>query len=84
MQTLVTRARVAHALDPYRAEGRLQVAFLHAPFRALDPVGPRDRTGRLPRTAFVEMPLQELAQQLLAPPMQFPFQVALTHLPGFP
>ena len=29
------------------------------------------------------MSLQELAYQLLAPPVQFPFEFALAHLPGF-
>ena len=82
METLVTGARVAQALDPHRAEGRLQAAFVHAPLRTLDTVGPLDRTGRLPRTALVEMPLQELAYQLLTTPLQLPFEVALTHLQG--
>ena len=83
MQTLVTSPRVAHALDPHRAEDRLQVAFVHAALRALDTVGPLDRTGGLPRAALIEVPLQELAHQLLAPPVQLPFEVALAHLPGF-
>ena len=84
MQTVVTGARVAQALHLHRAEGRLQVAFVHPSLRALDLVGPRDRTGGLPRAALVEVPLQELAHQLLAPPVQLPFEVALTHPPGFP
>ena len=83
MQTVVTGARVAQALNLHRAEGRLQAALVHAPLRALDVVGPLDRTGGLPRAALLEVPLQELAQQLLAPPVQRPFKVALTHLPGF-
>ena len=72
--------RVAHALDRHGAEGRLDAAFVHAPLRALDTVGPRDRTGGLPRTALFEVPLQELAHQLLPPPLQLPFEVALAHL----
>ena len=35
------------------------------------------------RAALVAMSLQELAHQLLAPPVQFPFEFALAHLPGF-
>ena len=46
-------------------------------------VGPLDRTGGLPWAALLEVPLQELVHQLLAPPVQLPFEVALTHLPGF-
>ena len=80
MQTLVTSPRVAHPLDLHRAEDRLQVAFVHAALRALDTVGPLDRTGGLPRAALIEVPLQELAHQLLAPPVQLPFEVALAHL----
>jgi hypothetical protein len=59
------------------------VAFVHAPLRALDIVGSHDRTGGLPRAALIEVSLQELAHQLLAPPVQFPFEFALAHLPGF-
>ena len=73
MQTVVTRARVAGALDRHRAEGRLQAAFVHPTLRALDTVGASDRTGRFSRPALVEMPLQQLAQQHAAPPVQFPF-----------
>ena len=80
MQTLVTSPRVAHPLDLHRAEDRLQVAFVHAALRALDTVGALDRTGGLPRAALLEVPLQELAHQLLAPPVQLPFEVALAHL----
>ena len=36
-----------------------------------------------PGLALVVMSLQELAYQLLAPPVQFPFEFALAHLPGF-
>ena len=82
MQTVVTRARVAGALDRHRAEGRLQAAFVHPTLRALDTVGAGDRTGRFSRPALVEMPLQQLAQQRAAPPVQFPFEVALAHLTG--
>ena len=46
-------------------------------------VGPLDRTGGLPWAALLAVPLQELAHQLLAPPVQLPFEVALTHLSGF-
>ena len=83
MQTLVTSPRVAHPLDLHRAEDRFQVAFVHAALRALDTVGPLDRTRGLPRAALIEVPLQELAHQLLAPPVQLPFEVALAHLLGF-
>ena len=77
MQTVVTGARVA------RAKGRLQVALVNAPLRALDTVGPLNRTRCLPRAALIEVPLQELAHQLLAPPVQLPFEVTLTHLLRF-
>ena len=60
MQTLVTRSRVAHPLDLHRAEDRLHGAFVHAPLRTLDTVGPLDWTGRLPRTALVEVPCRSL------------------------
>ena len=56
---------------------------MHAPLRALDIVGPLDRTGGLPRAALIEVPLQELAHQLLAQSVQHPFEVALTHRLGF-
>ena len=72
MQTLVTPRPGAHPLDIHRAEGRLQAPFVHAPLRALDTVGPCDRAGRLPRAALVEVPLQELAYQLLTTPVQLP------------
>ena len=83
MQTLVTSPRVAHPLDLHRTEDRFQVAFVHAALRALDTVGPLHRTRGLPRAALIEVPLQELAHQLLAPPVQLPFEVALAHLLGF-
>ena len=41
------------------------------------------RTSSLFRAALVAMSLQELAHQLLAPPVQFPFEFALAHPPGF-
>ena len=82
METLVTGARIAHATDVHRPEDRLHRAFVHAPFPALDTVRPRHRTRRLPRTALVEVTLQQLLHQLLAPPVQLPFEIALTHLPG--
>ena len=65
------------------------MAFVLAPLRALDiagaldTAGALDRTGGLPRAALVAMLLQEPAHQLLAPPVQFPFEVAHAHLPGF-
>ena len=66
------------------AEGRLRVAFLHALRRALDIVGPLDRTGNLPRGCLlIEVSLQEPAHQLLAPSVELPFELALTHLLGF-
>ena len=77
------RARPTEARNLQRAEGRLRVACLQALRRALDIVGPLDRTGSLPRAALIEVSLQELAHQLLAPPVQLPFEVALTHLLGF-
>ena len=50
---------------------------MYAPLRALDTLdtlGPLDRTGGLSRAALIEVPLQELAHQLLAPPVQLPFE----------
>ena len=82
MQTVVTVPRVAQALDRHRPEGRLQLPVVQPPLRTLDAVGPLDRTRRLPRAALVEVPLQELAHQLLTTPVQLPFEVALTHLQG--
>ena len=82
MQTVVTGMRVAQALDRHRAEGRLQLPAVQPPLRTLDAVGPLDRLRRLPRAALIEVPLQELAQQLLTPPVQLPFEVALAHLQG--
>ena len=59
------------------------MAIVLAPRRALDTTGVLGRTGNLSRAALVVMSLQELAYQLLAPPVQFPFEFALAHLPGF-
>ena len=59
------------------------MAFLQAPLRAPDIVGPLDRTGGLSRGALIEVSLQEPAHQLLAPSVQLPFELALTHLLGF-
>ena len=59
------------------------MAFLQALRRALDIVGPLDRTGSLPLAALIEVFLQELAHQLLTPPVQLAFELALTHLLGF-
>ena len=65
------------------------MAFVLAPLRALDIAGALDtadaldRTGGLPRAALVAMLLQEPAHQLLAPPVQFPFEFALAQLSGF-
>ena len=50
------------------------MAILLAPRRALDTTGVLGRTGSLSRAALVVMSLQELAYQLLAPPVQFPFE----------
>ena len=60
-----------------------RVTFVHARLRALDTAGVLGRTGSLSRAALVVMFLQELAYQLLAPPVQFPFEFALAHLSGF-
>ena len=59
------------------------MAIVLAPRGALDTTGVLGRTGNLSRAALVVMSLQELAYQLLAPPVQFPFEFALAHLPGF-
>ena len=79
------RDRAARSPDPQPASagGRFGVAILLAPRRALDTTGVLGRTGNLSRAALVVMSLQELAYQLLAPPVQFPFEFALAHLPGF-
>ena len=83
MQAVVTAPRAAQTHNLHRAGGRFGVAILLAPRRALDTTGVLGRTGNLSRAALVVMSLQELAYQLLAPPVQFPFEFALAHLPGF-
>ena len=61
------------------------MAFVFTPLRALATAGAGalDRTGGLPRAALAAMLLQELAYQLLASPVQLPFEVTHAHLPGF-
>ena len=81
MQAVAPRAARTHNL--HRAGGRFRVTLVHARLRALDTAGVRGRTGSLSRAALVVMFLQELAYQLLAPPVQFPFAFALAHLSGF-
>ena len=83
MQAVVTAPRAAQTHNLHRAGGRFGVAIVLAPRRALDTTGVLGRTGSLSRAALVVMSLQELAYQLLAPPVQFPFEFALAHLPGF-
>ena len=83
MQAVVTAPRAAQTHNLHRAGGRFGVAIVLAPRRALDPTGVLGRTGSLSRAALVVMSLQELAYQLLAPPVQFPFEFAIAHLPGF-
>ena len=73
----------ARTRNLHRAGGRFRVTFVHARLRALDTAGALGRTGSLSRAALVVMFLQELAYQLLAPPVQFPFEFALAHLSGF-
>ena len=58
------------------------MAFVLARLRALDTAGVLGRTSSLFRAALVAMSLQELAYQILAPPVQFPFEFALAHLPA--
>ena len=50
------------------------MAFVLARLRALDTAGVLGRTSSLFRAALVAMSLQELAYQILAPPVQFPFE----------
>ena len=76
-------ARLTEARNLHRAAGRLRLAFFQVLRRALDYGGPLDRTGNLPRAALIEVSLQELADQLLTPPVQLAFEFALTHLLGF-
>ena len=61
------------------------MAFVFTPLRALASAGAGalDRTGGLPRAALAAMLLQELAYQLVASPVQFPFEVTHAHLAGF-
>ena len=80
MQAVVTAPRAAQTHNLHRAGGRFGVAILLAPRRALHTTGVLGRTGNLSRAALVVMSLQELAYQLLAPPVQFPFEFALAHL----
>ena len=81
MQPVALRKARMHNL--HRAGGRFRVTLLHARLRALDTAGDPGRTGGLSRAALVVMFLQELAYQLLAPSVQFPFEFALAHLSGF-
>ena len=83
MQAVVTAPRAAQTHNLHRAGGRFGVAFVLARLRALDTAGVLGRTSSLFRAALVAMSLQELAYQILAPPVQFPFEFALAHLPGF-
>ena len=69
MQAVAPRAARTHNL--HRAGGRFRVTFVHARLRALDTAGVLGRTGSLSRAALVVMFLQELAYQLLPPPVQF-------------
>ena len=83
MQAVVTAPRAAQTHNLHRAGGRFGVAFVLVRLRALDTAGVLGRTSSLFRAALVAMSLQELACQILAPPVQFPFEFALAHLPGF-
>ena len=83
MQAVVTAPRAAQTHNLHRAGGRFGVAFVLVRLRALDTAGVLGRTSSLFRAALVGMSLQELAYQILAPPVQFPFEFALAHLPGF-
>ena len=81
MQAVVTAPRAAQTHNLHRAGGRFGVAFVLARLGALDTAGVLGRTSSLFRAALVAMSLQELAYQILAPPVQFPFEFALAHLP---
>ena len=83
MQAVVTAPRAAQTHNLHRAGGRFGVALVLARLGALDTAGVLGRTSSLFRAALVAMSLQELAYQILAPPVQFPFEFALAHLPGF-
>ena len=67
-QAVAPRAALTH--DLHRAGGRFRMTVVHARLRALDTAGVPGRTGSLSRAALVVMFLQELAYQLLAPPVQ--------------
>ena len=60
------------------------MALVQAPLRALDIISPLDRTGGLLRAALIEVSLQELAHQFLAPSVQLPFEVAYSGRSGSP
>ena len=83
MQAVVTAPRAAQTHNLHRAGGRFGVAFVLVRLRALDTAGVLGRTSSLFRAALVAVSLQELAYQILAPPVHFPFEFALAHLPGF-
>ena len=83
MQAVVTAPRAAQTHNLHRPAGRFGVAFVLVRLRALDTASVLGRTSSLFRAALVAMSLQELAYQILAPPVQFPFEFALAHLPGF-
>ena len=79
------RDRAARSPDPQPASCRRS---FRRGFRARAAPSTRHRwcprrTSSLFRAALVAMSLQELAYQILAPPVQFPFEFALAHLPGF-
>jgi len=83
MHAVLTAPRAAQIHNLHRAGGRFGVALVLARLRALDTAGVLGRTSSLIRAALVSMSLQELAYQLLAPPVQLPFEFALAHLWGF-
>ena len=83
MRAVVTAPRAGQTHNLHRAGGRFGVAFVLARLGALDTAGVLGRTSSLFRAALVAMSLQELAYQILAPPVQFPFEFALAHLPRF-
>ena len=85
MQAVVTAPRAAQTHNLHRAGGRFGVAFVLVRLRALHSTPLVSSAG--PAASFglrwSRCPLQELAYQILAPPVQFPFEFALAHLPGF-
>ena len=83
MHAVLTAPRAAQIHNLHRAGGPFGVALVLARLRALDTAGVLGRTSSLIRAALVAMSLQELAYQLLAPPVQLPFEFALAHLSGF-